>query len=479
MIMPKKCKVLALMLVGIFLVTFIAGCGGNGAKDDKSASKTITTSAADKSNDSEKKEADSTNSTKPTDPFDYSTVNIDWNQKQGTSIRVLLSKHFFTDGVQKLLPDFEKLTGIKVQLEVFPESEFWNKMLIEFNGGSNPPDAFMLNYNTVAQYSTGGWLEPLDQYIKNPKLTDDKWYDFNDFLPKALDFGTFQDVFYGLPVTGEWQILFYRKDLYEQKGLKVPETFDDLYANCKVLNGDKMAGIVNRCARTSAAFWPWGGFVRTYGGYWFTPENEPQLESDPVVKATDMYTKLLKDFGPKGVVNYTWYEALTDFQQGKAAHFIDSSGFMAMVEDPAKSVVAGKVGYAPLPSAEKGKKAVPNVNHWMLGMGKQSKNKDAAYLFLEWATSKKIGLDIAINNGTAARTSLWKNEDFLKKYPKEWAQASLDSAAIADKLAIPQIKELGQVGEYLEIALNEICYDKPVKDALKEAQAKTLKAIGK
>lgn len=475
MFMLRKSKLLALALGSIFLLTSIVGCGAGatGAKDDKSPTSTLM------STNSEEKAVESTSPSKPTDPFDYSTANIDWKQKQGTTIRVLLSKHYFTDGVQKILPDFEKLTGIKVQLEVFPESEYWNKMLIEFNGGSNPPDAFMLNYNTVAQYSTGGWLEPLDSYTKNPKLTDDKWYDFGDFLPKAIDFGIFNNVFYGLPVTGEWQVLFYRKDLYQEKGLKVPETMDELYANCKALKTDKISGIVNRMARTSAAFWPWGGFVRSYGGYWFDTQNQPQLESDSVTKATDMYVKLLKDFGPKGVVNYTWYEALTDFQQGKAAHFIDSSGFMAMLEDPQKSVVSGKVGYAVLPSAEQGKKSVPNVNHWMLGMGKQSKNKDAAYLFLQWATSKKVGLDIAINNGTAARTSLWQNKDFLKKYPEEWAKVSLDSAAIADKLAIPQIKELGQVGEYLEIALNEAYNGKPVKDALKEAQDKTLKAIHK
>jgi len=473
----KVSRVLVLLLTVIFLFSTLAGCG---SKSADSAANDSQKPQSDSKADAAQSTAGQETAEKPTDPFDYSTAKIDWKQKQGTTIRAMFSKHFFTDGIQTLLPEFEQLTGIKVQFEVFPESEFWNKMLIEFNGGSNPPDVFMLNYNAVAQYHEGGWLEPLEQYIKDPKLTDEQWYDFKDFLATAIDFGTYKNIFYGFPVTGEWQILFYRKDLYEQNGLKVPETMEELYNNAKALHSDKIAGIVNRCARTSAAFWPWGGFVRTYGGYWFTPDGQVQLTSEPVVKATDMYVKLLKECGPKGVVNYTWYEALTDFQQGKAAHFIDSSGFMAMVEDPAKSAVAGKVGYALLPSAESGKKAVPNVNHWMLGMGKQSKNKEAAYLFLEWATSKKVGKVIAINNGTAARTSLWQDEEFMKKYPQDWVKASLDSSPISDKLAIPQIKELGQVGEYLEIALNEIYGgNKSTADALKEAETKTLKAIGK
>ncbi|MGI6776799.1 MAG: ABC transporter substrate-binding protein [Acetivibrionales bacterium] len=476
MVTRKASKALVLFIAVIFLFSALVGCGskpaapssGENQKSEGSQTSGTASEAADQS------------VPKPTDPFDYSTAKIDWRQKEGSTIRLMFSKHYFTDGIQTLLPEFEELTGIKAQFEVFPESEFWNKMLIEFNAGSNPPDAFMLNYNVVSQYHEGGWVEPLQKYIDDPNLTDPEWYDFDDFMTTAIDFGTYADTFYGFPVTGEWQVLFYRKDLYEEKGLKVPETMEELYNNAKALNGDGISGIVNRCARASAAFWPWGGFVRTYGGYWVSPDGEVQLTSDPVVKATDMYVKLLKDCGPTGVVNYTWYEALTDFQQGKAAHFIDSSGFMELLENPEKSAVAGKVGYALMPSAESGKNAVPNVNHWMLGMGKQSKNKEAAYLFLQWATSKKVGKVIAINNGTAARNSLWTDPEFVGKYPEDWVKVSIDSSPISDKLAIPQIKETGEIGEYLEIALNEIYGgNKTVAEALKEAEDKTKKALGK
>ena len=77
-----------------------------------------------------------------------------------------------------------------------------------------------------------------------------------------------------------------------------------------------------------------------------------------------MYAKLLQDAGPAGVGNYTWYEAVSDFQQGKAAMYIDASVFMSQIEDPAKSTVAGKVGYAPMPAGPKG--AFANTGSWML-----------------------------------------------------------------------------------------------------------------
>ncbi len=415
---------------------------------------------------------------KEVDPFDYETASIDWKQQKGKTLKVFHSKHGFTASLQPFIPEFEELTGIKVNLEVYPDGDpYWNKMLIELNAGANPPDVFMLNYISVAQYDKAGWLEPLGPYVKNKKLTPEEWYDYDDFFASALDFGSFNGKQYGLPITGEWQILFYRKDIYKEKGLKVPETMDELYANAKALDSPKVSGIVNRLARASAAWWPWAGFVRTYGGYWINPDGEPMLTSKPVKDATEMYIKLLKDCGPDGILNYTWYECVSDFQAGKTAHFIDSSMFMAFFENPEVSTVAGKVGYAALPSAEKGKPSVPNVNHWMLGMGNQSNNKEAAWLYIMWATSKKTALEVALGAGTACRTSTWHNETFLQKSPEKWVKTSLQAADTADKLALPQIPEQGELGEYLEIGLNEIFSGKPVDSVLENVQNKTIEVL--
>jgi multiple sugar transport system substrate-binding protein len=403
-----------------------------------------------------------------------------WKQQEGAKLRLMFVQHYFTDSLKPLIPQFEQMTGIKVQLEVLTESEYWNKMVVEFNSGANPPDVFMLNYVTVAQYEAGGWVEPLADYLENTTLTNTDWYDFNDFFPKAIDFGTYKGKLYGLPITGEWQILFYRKDLYEQKGLKVPKTMDELLKNAVALKTSDVAGIVLRAHRTSAAWWPWAGFVRTYGGYWVSPENVVGLTDPQVVAATKMYVDLIKQAGPKGILNYTWYEASQDFQQGRAAHFIDSSGFLGGFENPEKSAVAGKVGYALMPAAKAGQDPVPNVNHWMLGMGSQSKNKEAAYLFLEWATSKENLIKVGRSVGSGPRTSVYEDPELLAKYPAQSVEVSLLSSKIADKQALPQIVQLNEIGQYLAIAINEIFADESnIMKYLREAKDKTQKAMSK
>ena len=461
--MKKKLRFISILVSVCMLVSSLAACSNS--------------SSSDQTTESEEQTDMESEAQETADPMDYSAAKIDWRQCEGDTIRVLFNKHFYTDAIQRMLPEFEELTGIEVQFETYPEGEYYNKMLIELNGAANPPDVFMLDYATVVQYEEGGWLEDLTPYIENTELTDQEWYDFDDFMPSALELGTVDQTLYGLPVTGEWEILYYRKDLYEEKGLEVPETFDELYENAKILNTEDMSGFVARCARNSSLFWPWGGFVRSYDGQWVDENRTPMLNTPETVAATDMYAKLLRDTGPEGIVNYSWYEALTDFQQGKAAHFIDSSGFMANVEEPEKSLVAGKVGYALLPAAEPGGKSVPNLAHWMVGMGKDSKHKESAYLFLQWATCKKVALDVAINDGTSARTSLWSNEEFLSQYPAQWVDVSLESSENASKTCLNLLKEVWELGEVLEIAVNEICDGADTQQAMDKAQQESEKIL--
>ena len=410
--------------------------------------------------------------------LDPAAAKIDWKQFQGTTLRVIFNQHMFTEVLQPKVPEFEALTGMKVTFETYPETEFRNKLMVEFTSGQTAPDAFMVDQTELSKYLAGNWIEPLDGYIDNAKLTDPKWYSYKD-LQGTGSFGASKGKQFGIPITGEWQILFYRKDLYAQKGLKVPRTMDELYANAKALTTKDVAGWVGRFSRTSASWYPWAGFVGMYGGYWVDPKTgKPQLGSSATRQASDMYVKLARDCGPKGILNYTWYEATSDFQQGRAAHLTDASVFESLFEDPVNSVVAGKVGYAVLPLGKDGVDPKCVTSYWMLGMGKGSQNKEAAWLFLQWATSKQMGLDVGLKKGVVVRTSLWSNADFLKKVPRDYAEASAQSAPAGDIYLYPMIKELGQIGDYVSIALDEVyAGQKSVEAALKDAQQKTLEAL--
>src|SRR5690606_23494784 len=90
--------------------------------------------------------------------------------------------HPYADALAAELPEFEKLTGIKVTPELYPDDSYWNKMTIQLTTKSPAWDVFGTGIQPAWDLAPSGALEPLDQYLNDPKLTD-AGYDYNDFFP--------------------------------------------------------------------------------------------------------------------------------------------------------------------------------------------------------------------------------------------------------------------------------------------------------
>jgi multiple sugar transport system substrate-binding protein len=406
---------------------------------------------------------------------DFSAAKIDWQQAKGTDIHLISVRFPIADALQEMMPNFQALTGFSVTIEQLPEDQFFNKLQVDFASGQSQYDAFFLNWVGMAQYVANGWVEPLEPYLNNPSLTDSAWYALDDFTASAKTFGTYQSRFYGPAVTGEWQVLNYRKDLFDANGLQAPNTMDDMYQAAVALNSPDVAGITNRLARSVGTPWPYAGYLRSYGSYLVDPDGNVQVNNPAGVQASQVYVKLLKDAGPAGQLTYGWAESSTDFAQGKAAMITDTSGFLpSLFADPNKSAVVGKVGTVTLPSAQAGSPSKPNVNHWMLGITTSSKNKTAAWLFIQWVTSRNIALEMAVKYGTpGGRASTWADPSFQAKYPyPDWIQACLEGGKNADPFALPQIIPYSQVTDVSDVALSNIYSGADAQTELNSAASK-------
>ncbi|MBS7699893.1 MULTISPECIES: sugar ABC transporter substrate-binding protein [unclassified Chelatococcus] len=374
---------------------------------------------------------------------------VDWQQAKGTTLFIGMNKHVFTDTIRPLIPEFEKLTGIKVQIESYSQDEYMNKRLVDLSSGAGTFDVVMMD-QAIVQYSKAGWVEELDKYITNPKYFDSTSYDVNDFLPSLTRNTFINGKRFALPVTGEAQILYYRKDVLDAAGMAVPTSFDELYKTAVALNQPgKMAGMLLRGEKIHTA-WNSSGFIWSYGGKVFDNAESPTkatFDSPEAVAAITMYAKLLQDAGPVGVGNYTWYETVSDFQQGKAAMYLDASVFMSQIEDPKKSTVSGKVGYASMPAGPAG--AMANTGAWMLSISASSKNKPGAALFMSWVTSKDVGLKIGEAAGIGARKSVFEAPSLRSKYPAAWAEATIKSMMPAEPTPGPP--RITAIDEWLDI----------------------------
>lgn len=453
-------KVTSFLLVFVLAISLI-GCSKN----------TPTSNPNPETDEQSTTTADS--STTPSDEF--SSAKIDWKRFDGDSIKVMLSQHWVSDAFVERVDEFEELTNITVNYEQIPETDYRNKLLIEFNSGSNPPDVIMENYAFLGTDVPSGWAADLYPYINNPELTDSDFYDFNDFMEDAINYCEYDGKLPGIPITSDRSVLMYRKDLFEEKGISVPETFDELYEAAVALNdpANGISGFVSRMKRSNGAAHVWGNYLYSFGGKGIVVNDDGTksafLNTPEAIAAAEFYAKILRDAGPQGAVNYGWSEALSEFQAGKAAIFADNSSFMGQVEDPKLSKVVGKVGYAQMPGDGVHPVKI-HINHWMLGICELGSNKEAGWYFVQWATSKPVADAIALENGNGARVSSWQTDDFKAKYDELYIKASLGEPGTGERYIVPQIDEMLESMDSIDVGLQRIYAGEDATAVMNEVQ---------
>lgn len=395
---------------------------------------------------------------RPSEQPEYVPARIDWQQARGQELTLALVSHPWAAAIAPLLPRFTALTGIKVNLRMTPESEYNATLPVALAAASSTPDLLMII--NMGQAITSRWLEPLDAYYADPKLTDLGWYDEADIFPSARDFPVWpaDKLRYAVAITAEANVLMMRKDLLEAKELTPPKTFDELHKAAVALKAEGRAGIAMRDKATADAVWPEVSFIFAHGGEVINEQGVVVFDSPEATAAVERYTGLLREAGPKSASSYQWYEVLSSVMQGTAAMASDSSNFAPDIADPGKSKVAGKILYSALPG-EANNPFKRAIWHWMLGMNARSERKAAAWLFLTWATSKPTSALIGRGRAAAARTSTWQDKDFQRIFGEQAATISLDHLRAADSSAVKRIwfnPKVTEVCDALAGAINQV-----------------------
>jgi multiple sugar transport system substrate-binding protein len=306
-------------------------------------------------------------------------------------------------------------------VEAYGEDQLTQKLTTEFTAGKSDIDVFMQRPLQEARVmKKNGYYEDLTKYV-----SQDAAYDFKDFMSGAVGTTTVDGFLTGVPIVTEQEVLYYRKDLLEAAGLKVPTTIDELKDTAaKLTNKDKeLYGFVARGQR-SPLVTQFSSFLYSYGGDWFDQKTmKASIDTPEALQAMETYSTLLREYGPPGTLNMSWPQAVAIFAQGKVAMYTDASAIFNNLLDPTKSEVADKTGVARFPAGPAG--AINySVTSWGLAMYSGSDAKDAAWEFIKWATSKEVTLK---TQGQAlvpsARQSVWSDPAGTEKFPKDWVEA--------------------------------------------------------
>ena len=266
----------------------------------------------------------------------YLNAGVDWRQAEGSSIQLAGLTHPWMETIRPLVPIFEELTGVTVEVLEQSNTEFIAEMPVKLAAENSSPDVYMVW--AQGQAISGGWLEPLTPYLADSSLHDAAWWDDDDNFPGARSFAVWSDgESYTRTITAEAQTLFVNRSILEANGVSIPDTFDGLRMAAAAINSDDVSGIAMRGKATGdAVAWPAGGYVFSYGGGILDLDGNVAMDSPEAVEAVDMYARTLREGGPIGVANYHWLESLSDFLQGATAFGCDSSNFATDISNPEK-----------------------------------------------------------------------------------------------------------------------------------------------
>ena len=338
----------------------------------------------------------------------------------GGTVNVTLANHVWTDIIKKKIPEFESQTGIKVNLTQLAEDQLSDQYKVKLNAGSSDMDVMMYRpLQSGKLFAQSNYFADLTPLVKS----DAKW-NWSDFQSGPVGATTYQKKVVGVPIITETEILYYRKDLLEAAGLKVPTTLAELESAAKKIS-EANPGVAGFVARTnaSAAVTQLSGYLYSFGGQWIDDKGNSAVGSDAAKAAYAYYGGLLHNYGPPNVsTDMSWPEAFAVFDQGKAAFLTDASSLYKNTTDPTKSTVSDKVGFAAFPAGPAGSHPY-NVAAWALGINSASKNQANAWKFIQWATSPAMTLEIQAAGVAGARTSAWADPAGTANLPADLAKA--------------------------------------------------------
>jgi len=358
--------------------------------------------------------------------------------------------------VQRHAAEFEEQSGHRVHVRLIDSDEYFSNQLGQYLSGENPADVYMSGPVLVWEQLGRGLVEPLDPFLDRAGTG----YDPADFLPSLLRCNRWSGRFgeplgegplLEIPVNCESYNLAYVPEILERAEVAVPQTWTDYF--------DAALQVTQRVApcrgfgQRGTEEWHtiYTGFASqlwSYGGQDFDASGACVINSPAALKATADIVGALREAGPADWLNQRWYELAIDFAHGHYGLIVDSDHYVAFFEDAELSTVRGQVTYA-LPPAGPGGDRRANMWTWSAVMNANSRDKDTAWAFMEWATGPQFLLRSAFEgNMNPTRLSAWEHPRF-QDISSSWGDfvtvARQLAEQIADVLVTPAVN-------YIEVA---------------------------
>lgn len=395
-------------------------------------------------------------------------------QYRGKTLHVATKVNELKNGLAAVIPYFEQVSGAEVKLDVFSDDTFVKAISDDLESGHRY-DVVLMPVAFMHSFEQSGYIQELTPFVTNRDIVDPN-LDLDDFIPSIMDtYGYYHGKLYSLPYKPDAQILFYRKDLFEDpviqeqflsktgKKLKVPDTIEELYETARFFTrvynpASPVAYGFNMMGKPGWSRFTFDNRLGAYGGKDVDKDFLPGFRNEAGIRAMQTYKELIQ-YVPPQFKDFGWEEGNRFFLQGDVAMMEQWPGLSKAAED-ANSRIKGKIGYAVVPGV--GDTKAPTLGGWSIGIVRNPANPDSselAYKFIEYVTSRDIELLKIPSGNDPTRISNYKRPEVASANPIYPVLA--ESLAQAKVLADPDVPFVtSQLNEIEENAVQDVLWNK-------------------
>lgn len=284
------------------------------------------------------------------------------------------------------------------------------------------PEVLCTGFSEMGAAYVAGATERADDVVKD--LGGNQF-----FLEAQLAPWQYQGAYYGIPLYVFPRMMYYRKDLYEAKGLKPPTDWESWYAGAKTLTeGDQFGSALAPADHSTEVI---AYLMRGQGSSIFDKEGKVLLGTPEGEAAVDMFARLIKDTGPQGMPNYTEDDQVKFFLSKNVGYIITWPALLQWTAQQAPQHVKNIGALVP---PGKGQAPQPVTSNIGFAIGKNTKNLEGAKKYLNFMMQDEPHLAFLhtiagvfpVTKSVASSPKFLENP-ILSQYP-EVVKASLEAS---------------------------------------------------
>ncbi|HEY8598107.1 MAG TPA: ABC transporter substrate-binding protein, partial [Thermomicrobiales bacterium] len=294
-------------------------------------------------------------------------------------------------------------------------------------GSAKDPSADIVSADVpfVPEFAAAGWTMSLDEALPAA--------DRAGFFKGTIDGATYNGKLYAFPWYNNGPGLYYRKDLFDGKGLQAPKTYDELLNAAKTLQSADLAGFAMQLPQNEGGIINWMEYLWGYGGD--LVDDKLQVVVDKGTAGVDSMQKIVdflyKDkIIPEAALQFKLgADVINLFRSGKAAMIRLWFSSVGELYKPDSALKPEQWAIVPLPSKDGAKPGPGCLGTWNLAVSQFSKKQKEAIETIRILTNQENQKQRMLGSGNlAARPAVFDDAEIQAKFPwAKSAQASLDT----------------------------------------------------